>query len=203
MSRQQSISLQPGSWHSANCPRNIENLGSLSVTHNPTKGNIIGCHLIRINVKASVRWTRPWNSTVRCKMWFLWKTHLRGGNGAETAPGGSAKSTWMFRWICFHWAQTKKKKMAGPTEKLGALPSNMNMPDSDCVKASSRLKTHTGAAGSAGAVCFLWGGWGGGGGGDKPDVRHSSLQPPRASLTAWESLKSWLVALFGDLWLDY
>lgn len=80
-----------------------------SVTHNPTKGNIIGCHLIRINVKAPVRWTRPWNFTVQCKMWFPWKTHLRCENGAETAPDGSAKSTWMFQWICFHWARTKKK----------------------------------------------------------------------------------------------
>lgn len=98
------------------------------VTHNPTKGNIIGCHLIRINVKAPVRWTRPWNFTVRCKMWFPWKTHLRCENGAETAPDGSAKSAWMFQWICFHWARTKTKQNKWPTEKLAVPPSNMNMP---------------------------------------------------------------------------
>lgn len=122
-----------------------------SVTHNPTKGNIIGCHLIRINV----------NFTVQCKMWFPWKTHLRCENGAETAPDGSAKSTWMFQWICFHWARTKKKKQqpTGQRKNWLSCPQTWTCQpcDSDCAKASSRLKRHTGAVGSAGAVCFCQG----------------------------------------------
>lgn len=134
------------------------------VTYNPTKGNIIGCHLIRINVKAPVRWTRPWNFTVRCKMWFPWKTHLRCENGAETAPDGSAKSAWMFQWICFHWARTKtkqnkKKQPTGQRKNWLSRPQTWTCQpcDSDCAKASSRLKRHTGAVGSAGAVCFRQG----------------------------------------------
>lgn len=42
----------------------------LTLTQNSIKGNIIGCHLIRINVKAGVCSTCPWDS---CKMWFPWK----------------------------------------------------------------------------------------------------------------------------------
>lgn len=126
----------------------------LTVTQNSFKGNIIGCHLIQINVKAAVGWTRPWNFTVECKMWFPWKPICR-----ERTALKQLQTSLPDQHECFYESvfighgRKKKQQPAGQSKNWLSCPLTCQPCDNDCPEAF-RLMTHTGAVGSVGAVCF-------------------------------------------------